>query len=453
MNARTYKKILIIIWTCAFIFGFFIDPAILETPNIWTFLPIILLFFTVIIIKDYYISFFLGTLLSLVFINKHSAFFIYVNTIIEVCSDKENIWIILDIFLIGGLINIIKTSKIFDKFLNTLIMEKTISQDFILLVAACLSFDDYFLPSMISSVTSGENTKRKDNNDSIAFLCRSATISFANFNPISWPVYTIGLLISYGVANIENSYSVYYSISIYIFFPIVLVLLFFIQNLCKGTHSHWHSAFKNNRIYGAMISFFPPLIFHMIFSVIIGDTLKSLFVTLILTAMLYTFEKKISLLQIPDIIIAGFKSMFEICLVIILSLVFSYSLNNIHFTEHAITLISEFANPSFFPLMVFLFFSTTEYFFSLNWSLWLIIFPVLIEVCISIGANLYLALGAVLSAGILGSIACVYSDSCVLSIKCFSLDIRSHAKYTLLHILPAALISAMLYFILGILSN
>lgn len=456
MNSKISKMILTIIWTCSFAFGFSIDPAVLEMPNIWTFIPILLLFITVIIIKNYYISFFLSTLLSLVFVSKHFAFFNYVDTLIDVCSDADNIWIIMDIFLIGGLINLIKESRVFDTLLDTLISEKYISKSFIILLSACLSFDDYFLPSMISSVTDRENGDRFTDNDSIAFLCRSATISFANYNPISWPVYTIGLLISFGVTNIEKAYSVYYSISIFVFFPIILVSLILIQSLRslkKATYKNRLSVFKNKKVFCIMISFFTPLIFHMIFSIIISDTLKSLFLTIILTTTIYVFEKKISILQVPHTIIMGFKNMFEICLIIILSLIFSSSLNNIHFTEHAITLISEIAQPQLLPFFVFLFFSITEYFFSLNWSLWLIIFPVLIEVCISIGANLYLALGAVLSAGILGSISCVYSDASVLSINCFSLDIRSHAKYTLLHILPAAFISAVLYFVLGFLLN
>lgn len=284
-------------------------------------------------------------------------------------------------------------------------------------MSALLSFDDYFFPSMISSALgSTDNLKYSDKN-LIAFLSRGATISFANYNPISWPIYTMGLLIYNGVANAKNAYSIYYIISIFTFFPIVLVIQLVLQSIrcidySKEFNADVHSAkYHNRKTINSIFSCFIPVTFHMIFSILIGDTLPSLLMTVVISSIFYAYEKKFSFLEIPQIIICGCKNMFEICLIIVLSLVFAASISNINFMEQTIALISNIAQPHFLPFIVFLFFSITEYFFSLNWSLWLIIFPILVDVCALINANLYLTLGAILSAGILGSIACVYSDS------------------------------------------
>ncbi len=458
MDNKKYKILLLITWSSAFSIGLLISPTSFKSPNIWTFLPIILLYLTILITKNFYISFFLGTLLAFIFTDKHLSFFCYVNSLIDVCSDKNNIWLLLDIFLIGSLINIIRKSDfinvISDFFTENKIGKKTLN--FIFLMSAFLSFDDYFFPSMISSAFDRENNTRFNDKNLIAFLSRGATISFANYNPISWPIYTMGLLVNSGIADVENAYFIYYKISIFIFFPIILIFLLYVQNQRLAEYSKKSSkdnakiTWKNKKLMTSIISFFLPIIFHMIFSIIIGDTLPSLFLTVVLTSVLYVLEKKFTFLEIPNIVISGCKNMFEVCLIIILSLVFSEAISNINFTEHTIAIISGVAQPQLFPFAVFVLFSIIEYFFSLNWTLWLIIFPVLIRVCTLINAPLYLTLGAILSAGILGSISCVYSDSSVLSINCFSLDIRFHAKYTLVHVFPAFCMSALLYLICGL---
>lgn len=305
MDSKKHRILLLVMWIGTFSIGFFIDPFSFKIPNIWSYLPIALLYLTVLITKNYYISFFLATLLSLVFTDKYLAFSAYANTLIDVCSNESNVWLILDILLIGGLINIIKESNFIEVIRG--VAEHRINRKtfrFILLMSALLSFDDYFFPSMLSSaIKNRTNIKSRDKN-LVAFLSRGATISFANYNPISWPIYTMGLLVYNGVANTQNAYYIYYNISVFAFFPIVLILILYLQGKSLTIYSVKDNVDDlfikciDRKTINTILSFFLPVAFHMIFSIIIGDTLPSLLLTVVLTSILYAYEKKFTFLEI-----------------------------------------------------------------------------------------------------------------------------------------------------------
>ena len=445
--------LILIVWIVSFFAGFCIKPDTLRSLNIWTFFPVILLLATAISTKSYYVSFFFSTLLALTYIYKLYAPSIYVDILVDVCSKPDNIWLLLDIMMIGGLISVIERSGIAEYmanwFSNNVKTEK-MELGVILLLSFLLSFDDYFCPSMVSSVFK-KNKNKCMQLDSAAFISRGATIAFANYNPVSWPIYTMGLLVTYEVADSMDVYTIYYKISLLMFFPISLIIILLIKLLRLPQEGLAVRCLNFDKAHlKMMVYLFVPVILHMALSLIVGDTLKPLILTTLLTSILHACRGCYEFAEIPNVIISGVKHMLEVCVVIVMSLIFSEALNQIFFIDHSITIISLTSNYKFIPVFVFMFFSLTEYMFSLNWSLWLIIFPVLIRVCEVTGANLPLTLGAILSAGILGSISCIYSDSCVLSIANFSLDVRRHAQYTFFHILPPVIISAMLYLLLGV---
>ena len=375
--------------------------------------------------------------------------------LMDVLSNKDNIWLLLDISLIGGMIEVTNRSGIKESVTKLFkeISNKALATQ-ILTMSLLLSFDDYFFPSLLSSVVRKEKTLYKNRNF-VAFICRGSTISFANFNPISWPIYTMSLLVVNGVASKANCLSVYYKISLYMFFPIVLVGLFIIKYILLSDFAdsrleYLKSDSMDKYDLQCLLYMGIPIAFHMIFSIIEGDTLKPLIITTAITAFFHAFRKRYSFLEIPSIIISGIRNMMEICVIIVLSLVLSKSMDYLYFTQHSVSVISMIMPAKLFPVAIFTFFSLTEYVFSLNWTLWLITFPMIIQISSKTSANLFLCIGAVLSAGILGSISCIYSDSTVLCIKSYDLDIRNHSIVALKDVIPAAAISILLYFLFGV---
>lgn len=449
-NPTKTNLICFFIWCLFFLCAFFLDSDKLLSLNLWSFSPIILLFLTALVTEDYYCPLILSTVLAFTFRHKTSAISQYINTLVAVLSNKDNLWLLLDISMIGGLIEVTKKSgvqksviKLFNTYNNKSLYRR------IILLSLLFSFDDYFFPSLLSEITKSDTTLQAKK-DQISFVCRGATISFANINPISWPIYTMSLLIINGLANRNNSIVVYYKIVAFMFFPLsfIIYLLVKINRQNKEYRTNTTEVINRKDLLNLMYTIL-PIIFHMSYSILEGDTLKPLIVTTCLMALFHAFRGCYSLLDIFPIIISGIKNMIEICVIIILSLCLSDALDSLFFTEHSVSLVSKFIPATLFPVVIFIFFGITEMFFSLNWTLWLISFPLIIQACMKINANTYLCLGAILSAGILGSISCMYSDSTVLSIKSFDLNIRSHYRTSISNVVPAVIVSILLYFLFG----
>ncbi|WP_225969141.1 hypothetical protein, partial [Treponema pedis] len=78
-------------------------------------------------------------------------------------------------------------------------------------------------------------------------------------------------------------------------------------------------------------------------------------------------------------------------------------------------LVSRFVSPNLLPFIVFTVFCLSEWIMSLNWSLLLIAFPIILPAAISVGANPYLTGAAMISAGCFGCNMCYICDYTMLT--------------------------------------
>ena len=97
----------------------------------------------------------------------------------------------------------------------------------------------------------------------------------------------------------------------------------------------------------------------------------------------------------------------------------------------------------------FVFFSCSEYLFSLNYTLYQIAIPVMMVVLPGVGANVPLCLGAIISAGLFGANACVVSDLGVVSARACRVTIYDQYRTSQPYVLIAGAISAALYLAAG----
>ena len=83
---------------------------------------------------------------------------------------------------------------------------------------------------------------------------------------------------------------------------------------------------------------------------------------------------------------------------------------------------------SLIPFLIFVFFSCSEFLYSLNYTLYQIAIPVLMVVLTKVGANVPLCLGALISAGLFGANACVVSDLGIISAR--SCRVKVYDQYS-----------------------
>ena len=83
------------------------------------------------------------------------------------------------------------------------------------------------------------------------------------------------------------------------------------------------------------------------------------------------------------------------------------------------------------------------------WGIPAIVAPILLPLAESIGTNLLLVMGAIVSGATLGSHACFYSDATVLTSSCCKIENMDHALSQIPYALCASGISAVGYLVCG----
>ncbi|MBA1333629.1 MAG: hypothetical protein HPY66_0022 [Firmicutes bacterium] len=131
--------------------------------------------------------------------------------------------------------------------------------------------------------------------------------------------------------------------------------------------------------------------------------------------------------EFADTVIKGIKNMLMPLVMVVLAYAFAAAGEEIGFIDYMIETGKRFMTPQLLPLIVFLIFGTTEFIMGISWGMYVIALPIVIPLSIAIGANPFIAIGAVCSAGVWGSHICFYSDATILSSAASGCDNFRHA--------------------------
>lgn len=147
--------------------------------------------------------------------------------------------------------------------------------------------------------------------------------------------------------------------------------------------------------------------------------------------------------EMMDQMIDGFKGMLPAIGTVIAAFVFKDVCDQLLLPQYVITALSPFMTPSLLPAVVFLSMSVLAFATGSSWGIFAVTIPIVMPLAQSVGADIPLVIGALLSASSFGSQACFYSDSTVLAAQGSGCNLVSHAVTQL----PYALIAAVLAFV------
>lgn len=153
--------------------------------------------------------------------------------------------------------------------------------------------------------------------------------------------------------------------------------------------------------------------------------------------------------EFADCVILGLKNMLFPLVMVVLAYWFAAASEEIGFINYAIEIGQQFMTPQLLPLVVFLIFGITEFIMGISWGMYVIALPIVIPLSIALGANPYLAVGAVCSAGVWGSHICFYSDATILSSAASGCDNFRHAITQMPYGLLGAALTAVAFLITG----
>ena len=199
-----------------------------------------------------------------------------------------------------------------------------------------------------------------------------------------------------------------------------------------------------------IINFILPIAILVIATIVADlDMQVGVLVAMIFVFIFFLAQKVINAEEYWDIFISGIKNMILPLMLMVLAFLFAAMNDVIGFTAFVIEGASSAMTPAIAPLIIFLVLAATEFITGTNWGMYIIALPIVIPLATNLGVSMPLAVSAVLSAGVFGSHICFYSDATILTSAATGCSNFRHAITQAPFGLVAAVITAILYLIVG----
>lgn len=199
-----------------------------------------------------------------------------------------------------------------------------------------------------------------------------------------------------------------------------------------------------------IINFFLPMIFLVASTIYFEvDMMMGVITTVAFMYILYVPQKIMKADEFSDLVIKGIKNMIYPLMLMVLAFLFAEANEQIGFTSYIIESATPLMTPHMLPLVVFIVLTITEFITGTNWGMYIIALPIVIPLALNVGANPFLAIGAVLSAGVFGSHICFYSDATILTSAACGCDNFQHALSQMYYGFIAAGLSAVAFLAAG----
>lgn len=305
-------------------------------------LPMLIVIILSIILKDVFISILAGVICGLVVINTgHPDLIIqgFIDILYDVLMSKDTIWVILICLFFGALNKIIKESggvegieKYIQHFCKT--RQSTMLGTWILGLLICMS--EYLSALIVGLTFQKVNDQHKVSREMFAYIINSTCATVCSIIPISdMAVFMSGLMKNAGLINGNNLMNDYFHtipFILYSFLAILIVPLFIfniiplygtmkkaenkaLKNRNDSIKTNQYQENKQAKIY----NFFIPIICLFIFTILMHDILISLFITLLLSFVLYIIQGVFSVKDFFNAFIEGMLDIFPICITIVLA--------------------------------------------------------------------------------------------------------------------------------------
>ncbi len=421
-----------------------------------------------------------GSIVGFIIIGKHNFFTVLSDTTLKVMADPTIGWIILVCGLFGSIIAMIVRAGgalAFGNFVTRLIKNRADALIVTWILGIVVFIDDYLNAITVSSVMQKVTDKYKIPREMLAYVVDSTGATVCILIPFStWSIFVSGILQDSSIESAGSGLSIYLSAIPYMFYAWVAVIVVPLvainiiptlgamkkaehragstgQTIPPGSENEGISkseVLESQRENPKFYNFFIPIITLIFFTIYFDiDAFKGVLAALGVTLVLYPLQRIITLAEIFDVAIEGFKSMIFPLAIVVSSFILKEVNDALRLTEYIIEIVTPILSPNLLPLVVFIVLASIAFATGSFWGLFAISLPIVIPLAIEMNVNLPLAIGAVISSGAFGSHACFYADATVLSAKgsgCKSID---HAITQLPYVLISAGIASVLFIIAG----
>jgi tetracycline resistance efflux pump len=378
----------------------------------------------------------IGCLVGYLLINPSAFPNNFLDGLTQTLQEKDTVWVILVCGLYGSLIHlIIESGGVFAfgelalKYVNT--RRKSLITTW--LMGVFIFIDDY-MSALAVGVTMRKITDRyRVSRELLAYLVNATAAPICVLIPMTtWSIFCGKLLEDNKIVEKGGAFQGFLSTIPYMFYAWVSVILALLVSMSAfPLFSRMKKA--ENRVVNDMlpkqivenkavnplakpIHFFLPLIVLVLATIFLEkDALKGIFAGLTFTFFYYLLTGLMTFNQLSDGIFEGFKSMIYALAILTMGYVLKKVGDQMGLTPYVIASVKPFLSKTVLAAVLFVALSVISYLTAASWGLYLVAIPIVVPLAQSLDASVYLSLGAVFSAGVVGSQSSFYSDASVLT--------------------------------------
>ena len=444
----------------------------------WSLLPAGTLFVFILVTQQVVEGFIWASLLGAVMLARGDFFAFWIDRLFTEVSNTDNLWLLVLLLSIGGLIGVFEHLGLAASFAEAaarLARGPKRSSLVTVVATALLSNDSYLSTSGVgvsmTPVNKGFGLPRAYS----AMLIRSTAEPTCTLNPIgSTPVLVTGLLVTAGVVAADEQVSAYLHILPYLFFSLAVVLVAVLAAagvlpriggmrraaaveaqeeaaaLAEATEPGAAAADEPARRRPHWANMVVSIAAVIVGTLITGDVQQAFLIALVVTGVLLLAQRLTTPSGYLDAVIEGMKDIFSLVLLMAIAFVLVSFIADLDFAGFVIQHVSGVVAPAWLPLVVFLVFGVTELLVTLNWSLYILLIPVLVALCDQTGANLWATVAALLGAGTWGLTASISSDVGLLTASSTEVGLFRHWITNLPYQVIAFVVAALGFAVVGL---
>ncbi|HJJ81984.1 MAG TPA: hypothetical protein O0X21_07850 [Methanocorpusculum sp.] len=467
--------IIVVTWLLSFLM-----PTEASEFGAWSLLPATFLIVYIFITKRFLESLVLSCLMGLIMAAKTVNVFSEFSTILtDTMLDPDMAWLIIVCGLMGSIIALIERAGGAIAFGNWAAKHAKGEKSSLVwtwIMGIAIFLDDYLNSMAVGSCMRSLTDKFKVPREMLAYVVDSTAAPLCVLIPIStWAVFAGGLLEANGWAP-EGMGLVYFIQTIpYNFYAwvaaIMVILVIFRVIPVFGPMKKAYARVaaggplapegsekidlysgdtltfaKTPRIINLVIPIISLVVFTLIFDI---DLQMGVICTIPVMFILYLAQGIMNAEEFADCVVKGLQNMIMPLLLMVLAWVFAAMSEQIGFTQYVIDTVAANVGVALLPFVVFVALAITQFVTGTNWGLYIIALPIVIPLAIQMYANIALSVGAVISAGVLGSHCCFYSDATVLTSAACGCDNFRHAVTQMPYGILAGVIAAVMFLVCG----
>ncbi len=398
----------------------------------------------------------------------------FVEVLYETFSSWSLQFVFIILFTFGGLIKLFQSSGAIKGFGNILNKYASGPKRPLLLawILGILMFVDDFLNTLTVCFSLRELTDRNGiPREHLAMQAAVISAAMASFVPFSsWAGFHIGLISEQGLGFVD-----YAKAMPFMFFPIVATVMCLLVDLnIIKKHGPLKEAYTRVAKGGSPVPLdeggssmidmgpedeVPPSsawnVIVPLLALVAGtfafdyDLTYGCVISIIVQMLMYLFQKLMSPAKYVDDFLEGAKSMFPLMVLV----TFAFTLSNVNgklgFFEYMIAKIGAVVPGTLLPAMTFLLVALATFATAGYWSMQVISVPIFLPLAAALGVDPSVIVAAIMSGVTFGCCYCFYSDNIIMTAAGSQVATFKQTKTSTTYVVPCAIISFILYLIVG----